>query len=78
MKSAKDVVPERGLTSFTHFKNCFSARYKSFFLVAVRLLPQPYGSQTLGSGVNLFSPVPALVLVQPCGCGDTGYHCREG
>lgn len=71
-------VPERGLTTFTHFIKCFSARYKSFFLVAVRLLPQPYGTQTLGSSANLFSPVPALLLVQPWGCGDTGYHCREG
>lgn len=78
MKSPQDVVPERGLTTFTHFIKCFSARYKSFFLVAVRLLPQPYGTQTLGSSANLFSPVPALLLVQPWGCGDTGYHCREG
>lgn len=77
MKSPQDIVPERGLITFIHFIKCFSARYKSFFLVAVRLLPQPYGTQTLGSGVNLFCPVPALVLLQPCGCGDTEYHCRE-
>lgn len=78
MKSPQDVVPERGLTTFAHFIKCFSARYKSLFLVAVRLLPQPYGTQTLGSGANLLCPVPALLLVQPWGCGDTGYHCREG
>lgn len=72
MKGPQDVVPERGLITFTHFIKCFSARYKSFFLVAVRLLPQPYGTQTLGSGVNLFSPCQHYSWCSPVAVGTQG------
>jgi len=73
-----NIAPERGLTKLpTLFKNVSQQGVNLSSLLLLDSCRNHMGAQALGSGVNL-SPVPALVLVQPCGCGHTGCCRRRG